>query len=382
MATAAFHALVDEYIAGYPVRGHMISHENVKFTAAKLLLQKSNAAKEQRDIAEPAAAPKFAACLFVLFVQEHLVHSLPTILGTRAQEVYSEIQSVIRGANMELEALEQAMAEVDLAGTATALLAQPGIADALWGTEDIEALWASAAGGALQAVDEMTVYSDYDLGSEMLGDDYDEERGDHSMSKPPPTNSVFRRRTVTAGEQSSSTSTNTTSRRAAKRSDVASKRFEVELVLTEGPTPQQAMLSRRFVDAALEDQFRAYFFEVWGVWLRRGIYGALLITVAINFVYFVTSWDGFPNTSLAADQRADATTALQDYPGFIGDTAALGHAFAIASMVLPLVWSAGRVPTRSARASTGRWSHCSARLYCPSLQYMMHSRPSPPHVTG
>ena len=79
---AAFHALVEEYVAGYPVRGHMLSSEDVRFVAGKLLLRKSRVGAASQEQPQPeTAAPKLAACLFVLFVQEHLMHSQPAILG-------------------------------------------------------------------------------------------------------------------------------------------------------------------------------------------------------------------------------------------------------------------------------------------------------------
>ncbi len=60
--TAAFHALVDEYVRGYPVRGRALSVADVHFTAAKLLLHKSR--EPSSEVWTDGTAVRQAACMF------------------------------------------------------------------------------------------------------------------------------------------------------------------------------------------------------------------------------------------------------------------------------------------------------------------------------
>jgi hypothetical protein len=89
-ASAEFHALVEQFVAGYPTMGHhMLAAADVRYVAAKLLLRNRSPLTTAGDL-------KLAACLFVLFVQEHLLYSQRTILGTPVHELYAELRAILR----------------------------------------------------------------------------------------------------------------------------------------------------------------------------------------------------------------------------------------------------------------------------------------------
>ena len=69
MSTAVFHALVDEYVRGYPTRGTMISADNIRYTAAKMLLLKSkDAAAASVEKWPDGAAVKLAQNLSLIHI--------------------------------------------------------------------------------------------------------------------------------------------------------------------------------------------------------------------------------------------------------------------------------------------------------------------------
>ena len=137
---------------------------------------------------------KLAACLFILFVQEHLVCGQQSILGTPVQEFYFDMQSILVGGPSESTAngesstppldrkalFCQLVAASDQTGAATELLEQPSVVDAIWSVGSLETLWSSAARGALQMVDEMTVYS----GDMSISTPQEQEAADQLPSLP------------------------------------------------------------------------------------------------------------------------------------------------------------------------------------------------------
>ena len=154
---SAFHALVDEFVRGCPTCGDMLSPEDVSWVAARMLLRKSNA------LQAPASAEQknyYAACLFVLFVSEYLIHSQPTILGTAAQEAVDELLTILAALHeggSSIEDFVRTVAAVDRVGTARALLHSPSVVSALLNSQDMGVLQASMR--AIHTVDEHTVYS-------------------------------------------------------------------------------------------------------------------------------------------------------------------------------------------------------------------------------
>ena len=330
MSTAVFHALVDEYVRGYPTRGTMISADNIRYTAAKMLLLKSkDAAAASVEKWPDGAAVKLAACLFVLFVQEYLMHSQVEILGTRIGEIYMEIQKLLQSSEaITRETFAWAVSDVDTVGTASDLLQQPGIGDSLWGTGNLEELWSSAALGALQTVDEMTVYSGCDDQGTRSATSNELGEGD-TLHRVQST-----RESRSAGFDQACGGRATQAMAGGLRGrlrigGLRSKRKDGVVVVSvddpasfEGPQPRRRFLSRRFADSSLEALFRDYFFEVWQVWLKRAIITLSVFVALINVMYFSN-----PNFAMRST-------------GFLGDRLALGNTLATATMICALAWCA------------------------------------------
>ena len=103
---------------------------------------------------------RLAACLFVLFVQENLVHSRQHILGTDVQEIYVRVHQLLHRAQITRKAFVHAVEGVDLIGTATGLLRHQEVTNALFAVKSIDAFWVSEARSALEAIDEMEVLTE------------------------------------------------------------------------------------------------------------------------------------------------------------------------------------------------------------------------------
>ena len=321
----------------------MLSRVDVRYAAAKLLLRKSKDPTAANVQGWPeGAALKLSACLFVLFVQEYLVLSQSTILGTRIHEIYVEMQSLLHECeSITQEAFAAAVEKADLAGSATELLRQPGVIDAIWATGDLDALWSSAARGALHTVEEMTVYS-ADGNSETLDFEYDDfnslpPRPPHHA--PAPDDSGNGGGSTSAAAASASVAQTGTTFRRSRRGTRASRTNNnggddangaeatttvVDDPLTEGPRPSQRRLTRRFADPSLESGFRLYIFRVMGMWFKVALYTLTLTVLGLNIIFLST---------------LDLPKEEMMYTGFVGDRKALGLAVSFSTMLLPFIWT-------------------------------------------
>ena len=84
---------------------------------------------------------RLVASLFLMFVQEHLIHSQRTILGVPAATLFQRTRSLLASASCSdvvYEDLVQDMPLVDLEGVAFTLLQQPGVSYILWETDGLD----------------------------------------------------------------------------------------------------------------------------------------------------------------------------------------------------------------------------------------------------
>ena len=161
---SAFDELVEQYLRGYPTHGKDLAEPNVRYTVLRLLMiqqQKDHSASAPQSW--PAgAAVRLAACLFVLFVQENLMQSEQSILGTPVQEIFAIMTQLLRADLFSSQEFISAVEAVDEGRTALELLRQPDVVENLWTTSGLDSLWTSSARSALQTVDEMSLVSEED----------------------------------------------------------------------------------------------------------------------------------------------------------------------------------------------------------------------------
>lgn len=167
-SSESFDALVTEFLRGYPLTGHALSDANAQYVAGRLLVleAKGNAASSSETWPDGAGL-RLAACLFVLFVQENLVHNRQHILGTDVQEIYVIMHQLINKIPIAYEAFVRAVEAVDSVGVATNLLHQQEVTNALFASEELSAFWASDARCALEAIDEADVLTEYGAAATM-----------------------------------------------------------------------------------------------------------------------------------------------------------------------------------------------------------------------
>ena len=135
-AARRFHELIEELVRGYPTKGDMISSRDVRFLAGKLLLLQHESAS-----ATNTGEEKFAACLFVLFVQEFLVHKQRNILGFEVDQLYSKLQSLLsESTDITHVTFSEAVAAVDTRGTSIELLQNASFANMLWHGGDLDGM--------------------------------------------------------------------------------------------------------------------------------------------------------------------------------------------------------------------------------------------------
>ena len=133
-AARRFHELIEELVRGYPTKGDMISSRDVRFVAGKLLLLQHESASATNTDEE-----KFAACLFVLFVQEFLVHKQRNILGFEVDQLYSKLQSLLsESTDITRATFSEAVAAVDTRGTTIELLQNASFVNMLWHGGDLD----------------------------------------------------------------------------------------------------------------------------------------------------------------------------------------------------------------------------------------------------
>ena len=166
-------ALLDEYVQRCPTHGSSLTMQDVRHVATRLLLLQKGDNNAMQSW-PPGAALRFAACLFILFVQENLVESRQLILGTPVEDIFAIIRSILLSENLRItpEMLICAVEDADRTGTALELVRQPDVTPNLWMCPSLAALWRSSAHGALQAVDEMAVVSDQEADQDHGSDSF------------------------------------------------------------------------------------------------------------------------------------------------------------------------------------------------------------------
>jgi hypothetical protein len=87
------------------------------------------------------------------------MYSNSHILGIHVDDIYREIQALLHTPGVTQFAFADSVANIDRVGTASKLLSAPHVVDALWTDGNLSELWSSEARGALETVDEMTVFS-------------------------------------------------------------------------------------------------------------------------------------------------------------------------------------------------------------------------------
>ena len=104
MATAddvgdEFMKLVDEYLEAFPLAASTttsLSHNNVRFAAAKLLQRQAAQRSDRHQEWPGASSTRLAAIMMVLFVHECLVSSRRAILGMSREAFYALLSDIVR----------------------------------------------------------------------------------------------------------------------------------------------------------------------------------------------------------------------------------------------------------------------------------------------
>ena len=81
--------LVEEYVAAHPTSGGALSRDSLCFCAGRLLLLQAGKLQLQTEGTEQHTL--LAACLYVLFVQEHLERACTSILGVDADLIFETL---------------------------------------------------------------------------------------------------------------------------------------------------------------------------------------------------------------------------------------------------------------------------------------------------
>ena len=136
----AFYRLVDQYMDAHPVTSDAraaLSTSNIKFAVAKILIRKTRSTSKAMEW-PGAGVEKLAAILLTLFVQEHLRHEMPTILGLPAGEFYALIEEIVTSQRISRELLMSNVIAVDCDGRAIDLVGSHAISP-LWTSSQMEA---------------------------------------------------------------------------------------------------------------------------------------------------------------------------------------------------------------------------------------------------
>jgi hypothetical protein len=122
--------LVEQHVAAHPPKGTSLSAEAVLYTAGRLLLlQAAKSAPSKVRVLSRDEMTKFAACLFVLLVQEHVYHRKRTVLGLPALTVLKILLTY--EAQVEPDALLRMIETVDRRGTCSSMARLPGFMNRL-----------------------------------------------------------------------------------------------------------------------------------------------------------------------------------------------------------------------------------------------------------
>ena len=114
--------LVDEHIAANPLATSALSNSAVHYVVTRLILLHL-VAKSSRLASSYEESSRFAACLLVLFTEEHLVNHRQTILGFETSLVYATFVENAR--RIDPSDLVVAVAAVDTTGLTSSMVDQP-----------------------------------------------------------------------------------------------------------------------------------------------------------------------------------------------------------------------------------------------------------------
>ena len=308
-AVKAFQSLVDEYLAGYPTTGqHMLTPENLRFTAGKILLRSQKAGSRASSTASSSANSeddlRFAACLLILYVHEHLMCRRPTILGTDVSEIYTLMQDLFRPDDLDtVETLEQrAMRQADfmrvvescdVVGSTTEMLRHAGGIDALWtgASDDVDARGAVDDGQS--ALDDLVDL--VDANSCQLEVPVHVSHASGSSAAPRRPQGVLRTAAARLLQP-----------RTPSGSDDSFNHGGDDLMSTR---PRQWIVSRRFRDRDLEVRYQIYFFLSFGRWLHRACC-LIAVVLAVLAVLAMLPFSPFWKTTLASMTPAVAWPML------------------------------------------------------------------------
>lgn len=119
--SSSISALIREYVSANPPSGKALSTSALEYTTGRLMLLQ---VQRKTLLSSQVESTKFAACLFVLFVQECLVNQQASILGFDAGMIHSILLEFAQ--SVDPDALHDQIALLDEDGAALEMADQPG----------------------------------------------------------------------------------------------------------------------------------------------------------------------------------------------------------------------------------------------------------------
>lgn len=119
--------LIWDYVLAHPLSGDALESCHVEYVAGRLMLLQ---AAKKTTLTSQAESGKFAACLFILVVQEILHFRRPTILGFSAEVIHRHMIDFAR--HVEPSVLIQHVQALDNEGAAYDTAIQPGFMDCVY----------------------------------------------------------------------------------------------------------------------------------------------------------------------------------------------------------------------------------------------------------
>ena len=128
MSDTEISVLIEEYVTAHPLSGSGLSSPAKRYAAGRLMLLQTD---RETALAQSATeSSRFAACLFVLIVQECLIHRRRRIFGVEAETVHSILLEHVK--SVPPAALLQQLETLDLEGTAKRMANEPGCIEYLY----------------------------------------------------------------------------------------------------------------------------------------------------------------------------------------------------------------------------------------------------------
>lgn len=127
--------LIEQFVAEHPLGGTALNDAALHYVAGRLMLL---LAARQTTLTSSEACGKFAACLFILIVQESLLNRRPTIFGFDAGEIHDYLIEHAR--HVEPSALLRQVQLLDQDGASFAMAQQPGCMECLYTSEGMTML--------------------------------------------------------------------------------------------------------------------------------------------------------------------------------------------------------------------------------------------------